>query len=357
MPDHPELPDPAQASVAPAEVLKAGPIHIVAGPRPNQEERRWRLALQGHPGLAPGDLVWHQARWPGELERLAARAAQRVQQGGGMLVACGGDGTINTVARHAWPAGLPMAVLPLGTFNYFSRAHALGDGPLEAMDRLLQARAAQALRPVPVGLLNGRVFVVNASLGLYPRLLAAREAANARLGRSRWVALWAGLRALWRSERHQALRFRLHDAADPAGVGTDWSPPLPVATLFIGNNALQLARLGFDGEQALALDDRHLVGLMFAPQPRLARLRMAWRAAIGRLPDEPALEARSLSGVDIDVPPGRFGRRVRRIRVALDGERQWMNLPLRCERAPHPLWLVAEAEPAEPPVRGAASTT
>ena len=44
-----------------------------------------------------------------------------------------------------------------------------------------------------VGLVNDRVFLVNASLGLYAKLLEDREAFKAQYGRHRWVAFWSGL--------------------------------------------------------------------------------------------------------------------------------------------------------------------
>jgi diacylglycerol kinase family enzyme len=56
-------------------------------------------------------------------------------------------------------------VLPQGTFNYFSRTHGI---PLDTTDAT-RALLAGMIRPVQVGLLNDRVFLVNASLGLYPR--------------------------------------------------------------------------------------------------------------------------------------------------------------------------------------------
>ena len=54
---------------------------------------------------------------------------------------------------------------------------------------MLRARA----HPVQAGLVNGHVFLVTASLGLYPQLLQDREAWKREYARSRLVALGAGL--------------------------------------------------------------------------------------------------------------------------------------------------------------------
>ena len=62
----------------------------------------------------------------------------------------------------------------------------------EAVGLLLRA----APTPVQVARINDRVFLVNASLGLYPELLEDREAYKARFGRSRWVAFVAACATL-----------------------------------------------------------------------------------------------------------------------------------------------------------------
>src|SRR5256885_3573742 len=82
-----------------------------------------------------------------------------------------------------------MGVVPLGTFNYFAREQALSLDPAQAVQDILQALQAGQMRPVNVGLVNERLFLVNASLGLYPRLLDERERASTRFGRTRLVAI------------------------------------------------------------------------------------------------------------------------------------------------------------------------
>jgi hypothetical protein len=87
------------------------------------------------------------------------------------VVAAGGDGTINTVAHEAVRQGCLFGVLPQGTFNYFGRTHGIPEDLAEAVRALLRARVT----PVQVGMVNDRIFLVNASVGLYPQLLEARE--------------------------------------------------------------------------------------------------------------------------------------------------------------------------------------
>ena len=73
-----------------------------------------------------------------------------------------------------------------------------------------------------VGLLNDRVFLVNASLGLYPKLLEEREAYKQQFGRRRLVAVWAGVVTLLRA--HRPLRLRLEHAGEVRVMHTaSWS--------------------------------------------------------------------------------------------------------------------------------------
>ena len=100
------------------------------------------------------------------LSRIAEQAAAEALATRTAVVAVGGDGTINTVAQAAHAVGCAMGVIPQGTFNYFARTHGIPGDAAEAARMLLQAQPV----PVQVAAINDRVFLVNASLGLYPEL-------------------------------------------------------------------------------------------------------------------------------------------------------------------------------------------
>ena len=84
------------------------------------------------------------------------------------------------------------------------------------MQDLLQALHAGDLRPVQVGFVNRRMFVVNASVGLYPKMLADREMASRRFGRKRWVAIAAAVWSLFRpaSGRRWRVVMKTHQGAE-----------------------------------------------------------------------------------------------------------------------------------------------
>ena len=62
---------------------------------------------------------------PADIASVSARAVKLAQETGGIVVAAGGDGTINAVAGAVLRSGCPFGVLPQGTFNYFGRTHAI----------------------------------------------------------------------------------------------------------------------------------------------------------------------------------------------------------------------------------------
>jgi diacylglycerol kinase family enzyme len=245
----------------------------------------------------------------------------RAQQEQGIVVAAGGDGTINTVVQAALPSGRPVGVLPQGTFNYVSRTYGIPLDTPAATSALLQAE----IRPVQVGLLNDRVFLVNASLGLYPKLLEDREAYKKQFGRHRLVALAAGVVTLLSTYRPLVL------ALEHAGE----TRVLRTPTLVIGNNPLQLTQLGIP--EARLVQQGQLAAIAVRSIGPLAMLGLLLRGALGRLGD--ADNIINFACERLTVRP--YGRR--RLKVALDGEVCWLRSPLIFQVAPHSLPLLVPA--------------
>lgn len=172
-----------------------------------------------------------------DIPAAARRAAARARAHGVPVVAAGGDGTINAVAQAAHDVGCPMGVVPQGTFNYFSRTHRI---PLDT-EAATQALLAARPKPVQVGDVNGRLFLVNASLGLYPDLLEDREKFKSQFGRNRVIALVSALITILRE--HRQLRLRIEASGEERNVHA--------STLFVGNNRLQLQQVGLPPTRAI----------------------------------------------------------------------------------------------------------
>lgn len=248
---------------------------------------------------------------PDQLPATAQRMAARATAEGGILVAAGGDGTINTVAHQAVLAGCPFGVLPQGTFNYFGRTHGIPEDLDEAVYALLRAK----MRAVQVGLLNNKIFLVNASVGLYPKMLEEREQDKRNYGRTRIISIFSAIKTALRPHRHLRITLELDGK----------ERHLRTTTLFVGNNRLQLEQVGMRDGLIEAVEDGQLVGIAPRPMGKLGLLRLLLRGMLGRLGDDDEVEAFAFRRLLVRTPSV-YGRK--RMKVAVDGEVEKMAMPL-----------------------------
>ncbi|MGE3539634.1 MAG: diacylglycerol kinase family protein [Candidatus Tectimicrobiota bacterium] len=315
-------------------VTSATPLIIVFNCRSgNRDAAAAEAAVRAVLAQAGQPYEFMRVERPRHLPALAQRAVARAHQVHGIVVVAGGDGTINTVVQAAHPSGCPVGILPQGTFNYVSRTYGIPLDPTAATRALLDA----AVRPVQVGLINDRVFLVNASLGFYPQVLEDREAYKQQFGRHRLVALVAGMATLLRTYR--PLLLLLEQAEERQALRT--------LTLVVGNNPLQLAQLGLP--EAQAVQQGQLAAIAIRPASMLTMLGLLLRAACGRLGTAEPVVRFTFERLTVR-PPGR-----RRLKVALDGEVTSLSTPLVFQVAPTPLSLLVpvrdtSATPAEAPV-------
>ncbi len=80
-----------------------------------------------------------------------------------VLVACGGDGTVHTVAKACWLAAKTLGVIPLGSGNDFAKT-ILPCSKLKFEEYLLILKKA-AIRRVDVPLMNGNPFFNTLGIG------------------------------------------------------------------------------------------------------------------------------------------------------------------------------------------------
>ena len=243
---------------------------------------------------------------PSKLTETARQALKLAQAQQGVVVAAGGDGTLNAVARVVLGSGVPFGILPQGTFNYFGRTYGISQDTERSTRGLLDA----VIEPVQVGMLNGQAFLVNASLGLYPTLLEDREAYKQRYGRSRLVALWSGLVTLFRV--HRQLRLSMEIEGRPTHLRTP--------TLVVGNNALQLEQIGIGDPKDL--ERGKLVAMGPKPVGTWQLYKLLALGLISRLGE--AENAFSFNFTKLVVNP----QGNRRVKVAMDGEISHVQAPL-----------------------------
>jgi diacylglycerol kinase family enzyme len=232
------------------------------------------------------------------------REAERVAAAGHTLVAGGGDGTVSTVASVAARTGAAFGVLPLGTLNHFAKDAGI---PM-ALEEAAAIIAAGHTRRFDVGVTNDRIFVNNASLGLYPRLVWEREQ-EMRRGRGKWTAFAIALLRTWRRYRKVTVRMTLD------GVSLVRRTPF----VFVGNGQYQAEGLGLGRRTSIG---DHL-SVYLAPEAGPIEIAgLPLRALVRRLKD---VQFEMFSACDVAIETAR-----RPVRMAFDGELAILDPPLRC---------------------------
>ena len=253
----------------------------------------------------------------GELDQIARMAVRSSAQ---VIVAAGGDGTVSAVAREVVGTEKALGVLPVGTLNHFAKDLRIP----QRLDDAVRVIAAGHTRVVDCGEVNSQLFLNNASVGLYPRMVVGRDRQRLRLGRGKWLAmLRAALRAF---KRFPVLSVEV-DAGETVIVR---ETPL----LFVGNNRYELSLLTIGGRSAL--DHGELCLYITTATGRFAMIRLIVRALLGRLEQSRDFEA--LYGTRFRVDTRRS-----RLRVALDGEVRTLYTPLSFRSRPKSLRVVVPA--------------
>ncbi|WP_245758932.1 diacylglycerol/lipid kinase family protein [Tropicimonas isoalkanivorans] len=265
-------------------------------------------------------------RWvPGcNIEDVVQRA---IDDGARTIISGGGDGTAMAVAGAMVGRDCPFAALPLGTFNFFSRGLGFPEDPAEAAQAVLDGKPST----IRVGMVNGQVFLNNASIGIYPAILKQREQVYARYGRRRAMAMWSVARTFWRFQRPMRLTLTADDG-EPITRRT----PL----VFVSRSAYQLDRLGLKGGDAIA-DDAFAV-LIGRAETRLDLFRIALRLVTQTAQEGRDYEFLAPKELTVDVHR-------RRSLLAYDGEKKRVPSPFHFRLAEKPLTVLI------PPERSAAA--
>ncbi|MEA2722516.1 MAG: hypothetical protein QOH59_287 [Gemmatimonadales bacterium] len=263
-------------------------------------------------------------------------AAMRRAVGAGCeaLVVGGGDGTINCGASAAIERGIPLGVLPLGTLIHFAKDLGI---PLD-LDEAAQVVLEGVVCKVDVGEVNGRIFLNNSSLGVYPAIVRLREKYRATVG-GKWIAaLWAGLTVL-RRRPFMAVRI----------VAEGEAIIRRTALVLVGNNEYQMSGIHAASRESLARGRLALYVLNAEQRPGL--LRLAWQVLLQG--------AERVKEVDlITVEEATVETTRHRLQVATDGEVFSLESPLRYRIRPGALrvFVPAAGSACYPHLPGASST-
>ena len=285
-------------------------INAASGTSDKEDERR-ALADVFKSNNIEADI--ELARSGAEIVEMAQKAARGNFQ---IIVAGGGDGTVSAVASELVGTEKTLGVLPFGTLNHFAKDLNI---PLEleaAAQVIIEGRRAQ----VDVGEVNGKVFINNSSLGLYPDVVRRREQRQ-KLGYGKWNSLFRSAFKVLR--RYPFLNIRLSVDGKEMATRTPF--------IFIGNNVYEMESFNIGGR--ICLDAGHLSLYMTPRVGRLGLLQLALRALFGKLSQ--AKDFVSLCTDEIWIET-----RHKQMRVAMDGEVLMLETPLHYRVLPGALRVI-----------------
>lgn len=296
-------------------------IHIIVNPTAGNRNRALLDRVVALLRAQGADVTIEETRAPGHATELARAAARRGETD--VIVAAGGDGTINEVARGLMGQGVPLGILPLGTANVL--AIEIGLRPrAEEIAAMLRGGPAEL---IGTGLVDGAVFLLMAGIGYDGMVVQGIDPRLKRLW-GKGAFIWSGLkewvrgpgrdirlvvdgrekRAAWvivTNARHYAGPFVLAPQSDIA---------LPGLTVFL-------------------LHDGSRFGLV----------RFLAALAFGRVARSRRVEILPARHIDVTGPVG--------LAVEVDGDAHG-HLPLTIEQGTQFLRLVVPGQAASAPKRG-----
>ncbi|WP_437813347.1 diacylglycerol/lipid kinase family protein [Sorangium sp. So ce1078] len=276
-------------------------------------QQRVRLGeLLKESGFDAEMLCAEKGQHMGELARRVARGPYD------LIVAGGGDGTISTVAAAIADTDKTMGVLPLGTVNHFAKYLGVPLTLEGAVRTLVEGRRVR----VDVGEVNGRVFVNNSTLGIYPRIVRDREALRKRSGLNKWIAL--GLATVSGIRRHERFRLRLILDGQELQLDTPF--------VFVANNDFKLGDVDLARQRPPSSGE---LGVCVAhAKSRLSTVKLIASALAGRIQKASDFSILRTTELRVEAPQRR------RLHVAADGEVLRMTPPLCYRTRPEALQVI-----------------
>ncbi len=298
-----------------AHTFDSGPIAVIinkgarAGQDLNVDDLRRVFAAHGR------ELQVHRV----DGEKITEAVRNALEEGTRIVVAAGGDGTINSVAAElVGREDAALAVLPVGTLNHFARDLGM---PAE-IEEAVAVIAAGHLREVDVGDVNGHIFLNNSSIGLYARLVVEREHLQQHSNLGKWTAM---LRAAW-----SVLRHRHSFSVDLCVDGHELQRRTPF--VFIGNNDYVIE--GLHAGERSRLDEGLLSIYVLRTSSTWGLVSLVIRAMAGRIVRGRHLDQLHATSLEVESHHAQA-------EVARDGEVGTLQTPLHFRIQPRALRVIA----------------
>lgn len=234
-----------------------------------------------------------------------------------VLVAAGGDGTVNTVANQAHKLNKSLGIVPLGTLNHLAKDISLPPMLLQAVEII----AKGSLLKIDIGMVNDQIFLNNCSIGLYPALVRSRTRLEKYIGK--WPATLVSVLSIASRRPHI---YKITMVIDGKVVKKRSS------LLFAGNNVYDLEGVGAPSRDTL-LDGK--LNVFILKTKRVDRLvKTALHGFLGKDIPKRYLEHHDTKKLEVEVDAQK------KVWVAYDGEVEEMTSPISFQLLPKELAVI-----------------
>jgi diacylglycerol kinase family enzyme len=236
------------------------------------------------------------------------------------IVAGGGDGTISLVASFLAGHNTPLGILPLGSLNHFAKDNKIPLNIEEAVGVIIK----QNIKELDVGSVNGKMFINNSSIGIYPKVVEHRDLQIEQLGGNKWISMIKAYVNV--IKKFSSFKVDIHSNGEIMKVRT----PL----VFVGNNEYHMDLFNLGRRKKL---DEGLLELYFPNTTGwFPMLRFGFSALFNKLN-----QARDFSVIKTKKITIALKRKRRKdIEVSLDGEVVHLEPPLVYEIHPKALKVI-----------------
>lgn len=239
-----------------------------------------------------------------------------VEQEHKVIVAAGGDGTINAVASQIINSKTLLGILPAGTFNHLARDLGI---PTE-LDQAVKVIAQSNSIKIDAGQVNDKAFLNNSSIGIYSKLVRYRQGQQKEGWDKKRAMIRAIVGVLWRYSFWNV----------EIGIG-EVRRLYRTSLVFIGNNKYDVD--GFDIGTRKSLSSGKLCLYILKDSGRFGLIRLGLKSLFRILSKRDLFEPHTVTEVHLKT-------RKKLLKVALDGEVVTLPSPLEYKILPEALNVI-----------------
>lgn len=251
-------------------------------------------------------------------DKIIPTVQKLLKKGHKIIVASGGDGTIGTVASQLVNTKAMLGVMPMGTMNNFARSLNISLELTEAANVI----AKHKNKMIDVAEVNGRMFLDDSSIGIYPKIVKKREQTQAK----GWHKIPSYFVALF----HVFRRFPVFNVTLQI-KGKKVTRRTPV--VFVGNNKFKLGRK-FEFGSRDRIDEGILSVFYTKKVTRMELFKLFFSIFFGTIYKEEKFDSVFTESFTIESDHHHH------LDVSVDGEVEKMELPLKYKIIPKCLKVI-----------------